>query len=67
MNSYDFTCCKLFIGKSYRTVFINFYVVWIGGSLADVIENNESQMKSMSEVELKLMLFQVSQVLNKFS
>ncbi|CAB4045374.1 Wee1-like kinase [Paramuricea clavata] len=38
-----------------------------GGSLADVISVNESQMKVMSEPELKLLLCQLSQVSLKLS
>ena len=37
-------------------------LVFSGGSLADVISSNESQMKFMSEPELKLLLCQLSQV-----
>jgi hypothetical protein len=40
----------------------NNILVFLGGSLADVISINESQMTVMSEPELKLLLCQVSQV-----
>ncbi len=56
----------LFIGRFNRTMYCShgnyLFCYFPGGSLADVISTNESQMKVMSEPELKLLLCQVSQV-----
>ena len=45
-----------------QQISLNIIILFLGGSLADVIAVNDSQMKFMSEPELKLLLCQVSEV-----